>query len=36
MWWDVVGGGKMGDVATRSINKQCLLTMPKVLRMGGI
>jgi hypothetical protein len=32
--WDVVGGRKMGDVATRSVNKQCLFSVPKLLRPG--
>jgi len=36
MWWDIVGGRKMGDLATWNINKQCLLTMLKVPRTGGI
>jgi hypothetical protein len=34
MWWDVVGGRKMGDVATRSVNKQRLFSVPKLPRPG--
>jgi hypothetical protein len=33
-WWDVVGGRKMGDVATRSVNKQCLFSVLKLPRPG--
>jgi hypothetical protein len=33
-WWDVVGGRKMGDVAMRSVNKQCLFSVPKLPRPG--